>query len=126
MTADLQEIQVKLDEALTRIERVEARLGLDVRAEPRWRFLVARPHPWRRQLSIKGRNMTVGQMMSTIRANQYSPEQASENLELPIEAIHEALAYYEDNRELIALEAAEERRLARERGIPLGPKDLSR
>src|SRR5207244_8510131 len=125
MTAELQEIQAKLNEALTRIEKLEACLGPQEKVELRWRFLVARPHPWRRQLSIKGRNMTVGQMMSTVRANQYAPEQASENLELPIEAIREALAYYEENRDLIALEAAEERRLARERGIPLEPKDLS-
>lgn len=55
--------------------------------------LVARRHPWRKQLSIKGPNMTVGQLVATMRANQLCPEQASLDLELPLEAIREALVY---------------------------------
>jgi len=93
---------------------------------PPWRYLVARPHRWRRQLSIKGCNMTVGQLVSTVRANKLSPEEASEDLELPLEAIEEALAYYEENRELIQHEASEERRWLAENGIPLTPEDLRR
>ncbi len=44
----------------------------DPKERPRWQYLIARPHRWRRQLSIKGRNMTVGQLVSTIHANHYS------------------------------------------------------
>ncbi len=92
----------------------------------RWQFLIARPHRWRRQLSIKGSNMTVGQLISTVRANRYTPEQASEELEFPLAAINEALAYYAENRDLIAMEASEERRFLSEQGYPLEPKDLPR
>jgi uncharacterized protein (DUF433 family) len=90
----------------------------------RWQYLVARPHRWRRQLSIKGRNMTVGQLVSTVRANRYTPEQASEELELPLAAIYEALAYHAEQRDLIEMEASEERRRLAERGYPFEPKDL--
>ena len=106
---ELQQLQSQLTEALGRIQILEKEVngGHEL---PRWQFLVARPHAWRRQLSIKGRNMTVGQLVSTIRANRYSPEQASEELELPLAAINEALAYDAENHELIEMEASEERR----------------
>ena len=70
--------------------------------------------------------MTVGQLVSTLRANRYTPEQASQELELPVAAINEALAYYGENRDLIEMEASEERRRVGERGYPLEPKDLPR
>lgn len=126
MSVELQTLQTKLDEALTRIQRLEERFNAAQECAARWQYLVARPHPWRRQLSIKGRNMTVGQLVSTIRANKLGPEEASWDLELPLEAIHEALQYYADNQELIQSEAAEERRRLAAKGYPLEPKDLPR
>jgi uncharacterized protein (DUF433 family) len=122
---EIERLQTQLAEAIGRIEHLEAELSNG--SEPsRWQYLVARPHRWRRQLSIKGRNMTVGQLVSTILANQYTPEQASEDVELPLGAIYEALAYYAEHRDLIQLEASEERRRIAERGYPLEPKDLPR
>ena len=70
--------------------------------------------------------MTVGQLVSVVRANRLTPEEASEELELPLEAIHEALAYYEEKKALIQHEASEERRYLAEKGYALEPKDLSR
>jgi uncharacterized protein (DUF433 family) len=61
------------------------------------------------QYYLKARNMTVGQLVSTIRTNKETPEQASEYLELPLEAIQEALAYYDQNKALMQQEAAAER-----------------
>ena len=46
--------------------------------------------------------------------------------ELPLAAIQEALAYYAENRDLIEMEANEEKRRIGERGYALEPKDLSR
>ena len=126
MTGELQALEAKLNEALSRIQRLEERLNRAEQAVPRWKYLVARPHPWRRQLSIKGRNQTVGQLVSTVLANRLTPEQASENLDLPVEAIKEALAYYEENRSLIQLEASEERRRLAEAGYRLEPENLPR
>jgi uncharacterized protein (DUF433 family) len=90
-------------------------------SEKRWRYLIARPHRWRKQLSLKGRNLTVGQLVSTMKANNLTAEQASVNLDLPREAVEEALAYYEENRTLIEEEADAERRWLKERGYPLEP-----
>jgi len=73
-----------------------------------YQYLVARPHPWRRQLYLKGRNMTVGQLVSTIQANCLTPEEAADDLELPLEQVKEALAYYELHSDLIESEAREE------------------
>lgn len=122
---EIQQVRDQLANALGRIQKLEEKVAAGQQV-PGWQFLIARPHPWRRQLSIKGRNMTVGQMVSTIRANGYTPEQASEDLNLPVAAVREALQYHSENRELISMEAAEERRLLAERGYALEPKDLPR
>ena len=122
---DIQQLQSQLADALNRIQRLEEEVHT-CHESPRWHYLIARPHRWRRQLSIKGRNMTVGQLVSTVRANHYTPEQASQELELPLAAINEALAYHAENRELIDMEASEERRSLAQRGYALEPKDLPR
>jgi hypothetical protein len=122
---EIQHLQSQLADALNRIQRLEEEVN-GGKELSRWHYLIARPHRWRRQLSIKGRNMTVGQLVSTVCANQYTPEQASQELELPVSAINEALAYYAENRELIELEATEERRLLAQRGYALEPKDVPR
>jgi uncharacterized protein (DUF433 family) len=122
---ELEELQSQLAEALDRIQHLEEKVSSETELS-RWQYLIARPHRWRRQLSIKGRNITVGQLVSTIRANRYTPEQASDELELPLAAIYEALVYYAENRDLIQLEATEERRRVGERGYRLEPKDLPR
>jgi uncharacterized protein (DUF433 family) len=90
-----------------------------------YRFLIARPHPWRRQLSLKGRNMTVGQLVATMNADAMTPEQAADRLELPLEQVREALAYYEGNRDLIDAEFREEKRYLQERGYLIEPSSVS-
>ena len=64
--------------------------------------------------------------MSTVGANRLTPERASEDLDLPVEAILEAQAYYEENKRLIQMEATEERRFLAEQGLALEPQHLSR
>jgi uncharacterized protein (DUF433 family) len=123
MPSENQVLEAKIDEALTRIERLEQQREEGVSP---WVYLVARPHPWRRQLSIKGRNMTVGQLLASMRANQLAPEQASMDFELPLAAVHEALAYEKQNPSLIDLEFFEERRRVAERGHALEPAHLPR
>jgi uncharacterized protein (DUF433 family) len=132
VTEELKTLTEKLEDVASRMSRIEERLAASDSSngatEPtsRWQYLLARPHRWRRQLCVKGRNLTVGQLVSTIRANRLTPEQASANLELPLAAIYEALTYYAENRGLIELEASEERRRLAQRGLPLEPKDLPR
>jgi len=75
-----------------------------------YQYLVERPETGRRQLYLTGRNMTVGQLVYTMRANDLEAEAAAEDLELPLEQVREALVYYETHRDLIASEAEEDRR----------------
>jgi uncharacterized protein (DUF433 family) len=132
VTEELNTLAAKLEDVAERLRRIEERLTTRDSANGgpgprgRWQYLIARPHRWRRQLVLKGRNMTVGQLVSTMRANRLTPEQASANLDLPLAAIDEALAYEAENRGLIELEACEERRRLAQRGLPLEPKDLPR
>jgi hypothetical protein len=75
-----------------------------------WRWLVARPHPWRRQLRVKGRKLLASQVWSDMRANQLAREQVSLDWGLPPHAVDEIARYCEDNAALTAIEADEERR----------------
>jgi uncharacterized protein (DUF433 family) len=94
---------------------------------PPWKYLVVRKHPWRKQLYIKGRNMTVRHLVGGVKSNKFSDEQAAENYDLPVEAIHEALAYFEANPEVIALDHATEMYLlSLEEGKGRGPESVPR
>ncbi len=90
-----------------------------------YNYLVARPEKGSRQLYLKGRNMTVGQLIYKMRANQLDAEGASEDMDLPVDQIKEAQAYYYTHRDLIESEAAEELRYLQSRGVAIEPSDLS-
>jgi uncharacterized protein (DUF433 family)/lipid-A-disaccharide synthase-like uncharacterized protein len=72
-------------------------------------YLVYRPEKKRKQPYLKGRNMTVSQLVYTMRANQMSAEQAAEDMDLPLEQVLEAMTYYETHRSLIKNEVEEEK-----------------
>lgn len=88
-----------------------------------YRYLVARPGQ-NQQLYLKGHNMTVGQLIYKMRANDLSVEEAAEDMDLPVEQIMEATVYYHTHKDLIASEAAEEKQQLIEQGVPLEPEDL--
>jgi uncharacterized protein (DUF433 family) len=83
--------------------------------------LIARPHPWRRQLCLRGRNITVGQLIASMRANELSPSEAAEQFDLPLTQIEEALAYYAANCALVDRELRQDRRRLEARGYPVEP-----
>lgn len=114
------ELDQKLEDALSRIEQLEE-AQTEERCASQWRYLVERPHPWRRQLCVKGRNMTAAQLVSAMNANGLSAAAAAEDFELPLEAINEAVLYCGAEAELLRLEADEERRRLMERGYRLEP-----
>jgi uncharacterized protein (DUF433 family) len=89
------------------------------KAEVTYRYLEARPHPWRKQLCIKGRNLTVWQLLTSMWVNGETPEEAARNRGLPVEAVYEALDYYKRHRDLLLREAEEERRWLKEHGWEL-------
>jgi uncharacterized protein (DUF433 family) len=89
-------------------------------------YLVARPHSWRKQLWLQGRNMTVGQLVATMRANNLSPEDAAEDFGLPLAQVQEALAYYAAHSDLVDAELREEKRLLQAQGYAVEPPVISR
>ena len=84
-----------------------------------WQYLIARPHPWRKQLYIKGRKLLASTIWRDMTANGMSPEQAAENWDLPLSAIYEAIDYCESHQELLKLEADEERYRLEAKGVQL-------
>ena len=86
-----------------------------------YRYLVAKPDKWRKQLYLKGRNMTVGQLVYSMRANNLSAEEAAADMDLPVEQVREAQVYYEVHRDLIEREAEEEKQYLLTEGVPLEP-----
>jgi uncharacterized protein (DUF433 family) len=113
----------KIDAALMRITRLE-QAQVEERNVVEWMYLVSRQHSWRRQLCVKGRNMTVGQLVTAMRANGLTTEETADDYNLPIEAVQEAIRYADEYHELISIEATEERRRLIEKGYCLEPQDL--
>ncbi|NEQ99428.1 MAG: hypothetical protein F6K30_22445 [Cyanothece sp. SIO2G6] len=93
---------------------------------PDWQYLVARPHPWRKQLYIKGKKLLASTVQQDMVVNQMTPGQAAENWELPIAAIQEVMQYCDRHQALIDLEAAEERYRLEAKGVRLEPQPLAR
>ena len=87
--------------------------GLDSVGSGEWTWLVKREHPWRRQLWIKGRNMTAGSVASTVVTNGWSPERMADEFDLPVDAVLEAIRYAETAKDLIDAEEAENRLIAK-------------
>jgi uncharacterized protein (DUF433 family) len=86
-----------------------------------WQFLLARSHPWRKQLYIKGRKLLAATVWRDMVANQMSPEQAADNWDLPLAAIQEVVQYCETHQDLLKLEAEEERYFLQESGFSVEP-----
>ena len=84
-------------------------------------YSLLEPHPdnWRKQLWLKGRTMTVGQLVYSMRASGMldDPDAAARNFAVPVEQVRQALRYYERHRALIEDEADEEKRRIEARGF---------
>ncbi|MBM4467854.1 MAG: hypothetical protein FJ014_20280 [Chloroflexi bacterium] len=91
-----------------------------------YQYLVTRPEKGRRQPYLKGRNMTVGQLVYKMRANQLSVEQAAEDMDLPVKQVMEAVAYYQVHRDLIESEMEEEKQYLLSQGVELEPRAVPR
>jgi uncharacterized protein (DUF433 family) len=70
--------------------------------------------------------MTVGQLVATMHANNLSPEEAADDLDLPLAQIEEALAYYEEHRDLVDGELREEGRRLIADGYAIEPPPVPR
>lgn len=91
-----------------------------------YQHLVTRSAKGRGQPYLKGRNMTVGQLVYTMRANSLSAEEAAEDLKLPVAQVREAHAYYEVHRDIVEADTDEEKRLLLAQGVQLEPSPVSR
>ncbi len=91
-----------------------------------WNYLVARPHPWRRQLYVKGRRLRAFDVWVDMQTNQRTAQEVAADWDLPLEAIHEIQRYCQSHQDLLALEAAEERRRLVEGGVRLEPETAHR
>jgi prevent-host-death family protein len=81
-----------------------------------YQYLVTRPEKGRKQAYLKGRNMTVSQLIYSMRAEGLNAEEAAADFDLPVEQVHEAQAYYQVHRELVEADAEEEKRSLIEHG----------
>ena len=84
-----------------------------------YQYLESRPHPWRKILWLKGRNMHVWHLVATMLREGETPEKTAQNFGLPVEAVREALDYYQHNKALVDAKP-------RKRGSGCTPKAGSR
>lgn len=94
---------------------------LESSAKTGYRYLVERPHRWRRQLYVKGRRLLAFNVWMDMLVNNQTKEQAAEDWDLPMEAVDEIVDYCEQNRALLEMEADEERSRLLAKGVVLEP-----
>jgi uncharacterized protein (DUF433 family) len=82
--------------------------------ETTYQWLEPKPYKQTKQLGIKGRNMTVWNLVADIVVSDVPPEEMARRFRLPVGAVQEALDYYCANRELIDAEVDE---IGRELGL---------
>jgi uncharacterized protein (DUF433 family) len=71
-----------------------------------YQYLEPKPYKkWTKQLGIKGRNMLVWHLVAQVRHT--SPEDVARDYRLPVEAVYEALDYFEANKDWILAENEE-------------------
>src|ERR1700730_7674784 len=114
-----------IESRLRRLEEIIDRKEMREAAVEPWQYLVRRQHPWRKQLYVKGRNMTARQLVGSMKANQLDEEAAAADHHLSVEAVREALAYVESNRELVETEAEIERLMLTRGRVARGPRPVS-
>ena len=88
----------------------------DLAPDEQYEYLEWRPSRWRKQFSIKGRKMTVGQFVYAMRAAGWDVAEGARQYHLPLAAAQEAVAYYQRHKDLITEEADSEKRWLIERG----------
>ncbi len=91
-------------------------------SKTQWQYLEQRPHPWRKQLYLRGKRIKASVIYSSLVVNNETLEEAADNWDLPLAAIKEVVEYCETNQELLKQEAREERRRLEEKGLALEPK----
>ncbi|MBE9044584.1 hypothetical protein IQ255_09230 [Pleurocapsales cyanobacterium LEGE 10410] len=89
-------------------------------SKTQWQYLESRPHPWRKQLYIKGKRIKASVIYSDIIVNNDTLSEASENWDLLLAAIEEIIEYCQSHQKLLEQEAAEERRIVLE-GVTIEP-----
>ena len=94
---------------------------IEAPAKTEWKYLVERPHRWRRQLYVKGRRLRAFNVWMDMLVKNQTRERAAEDWDLPLEAIDEIIEYCIENRELLDMEAGEERRRLLSKGVALEP-----
>jgi uncharacterized protein (DUF433 family) len=87
-----------------------------VEATTTYQYLEPSKHPWRKQYYIKGRRMTVGNLVSTMLLHNQTPEEAAQDRGLPLEAVLEAMDYYDKHYEVIRADAEEEKQRLKAKG----------
>ena len=96
-------------------------------SKPQWQYLESRPHPWRKQLYIKGKKIKASVIYSDIIVNNEILAEAAENWDLSLAAIEEVIEllpsfndYCQSHQKLLEQEAAQERRIVLE-GVTIEP-----
>jgi hypothetical protein len=119
-----QAIKLQSNERLDLINTLAQSLNQAPQSEV-WQFLESRPHPWRKQLYVKGRRLLASTVWGSMLTNQLTLEQAVDNWNLPLATIGEAISYCETHQDLLAQEAKVEQDCLQAAGIALEPTAIA-
>lgn len=98
----------------------------ELEAPDEYRYLVFRPHAWRRQPWVKGTRVLAATIWRDMLTNQMTVAEAAEDWDLPEAAVHEIVGWCEANRHLLEMESIEERRHLSTHGVRVAAAPFGR
>lgn len=116
-----QAIKLSSSDRLALVSAIVQSLQAEAQSDETWQFLAPYPQSWRKQLYIKNRKLPASIVWGDMIVNEMTPEESAEDWNLPLEAVQEAIQYCETHKELLDLEAEEERKYLQEQGVSLEP-----
>lgn len=75
-----------------------------VPALPTYRYLAQRPGSGYRELFVCGTSLRAQSLVSDMENEGMTPEEIASSFEIPVDAVHEAIAYVHANEEYLASE----------------------
>lgn len=80
-----------------------------------YEHLEPRPGSFYRELFIRGLNLRASRLVAWMESEGLSPEEAAMDREIPVEAVHEAIEYARNHREVIDADFEREQQVLRAR-----------
>ena len=100
--------------------------GSELQPGETYEYLEHRTDTLWREMFVKGKKLAVAHVVRSMWASERTEEEMADDYRIPVEAVREALLYYERHPDIIALDIEDNNRAAERMATYRGPTPLPR